>query len=116
MAHYSGSGKWVKLQAGVLSMGKDSSTYGSVYAYERSYGGGGTFRGIKIDGFNYFGLTGLSELAIGNAKGYTGTIPMFTSFSCPYDLIIWDPDNDLSQVTFTVKTVQFVHGVCVGIW
>lgn len=114
MAHYSGSGKWVKLQAGVLSMGKDSTAYGSVYAYQRSYGSN-TFRGIKIDGFNYFGLTGLSELAVGNVKGYTGTITMFTDLQCPYDLIIWDPDNDMSQITFSYKSVRFVNGVCVGI-
>lgn len=115
MAHYSGSGKWVKLQAGILSMGKDSTTYGSVYAYERNYGGGGVFRGIKIDGFNYFSLTGLSELAIGDVKGYTGTITMYTKLQCPYDLIIWDPDNNLGNIVVAYKTVRFVNGVCVGI-
>ncbi len=111
---YSGSGKWVKIQTGVMSFGKDNQTYGSVYAYQQSYGSN-TFNGIKVDGFNYLDFSNLSEFAIGNVAGYTGTIRMYTDIICPYDLIIWDPTNDLSRISTPYITAQFEKGFLVSV-
>ena len=114
MAHYSGSGKWVKLERGVMSFGNDDRTYGSVNAYAYSYGTI-TGNGIRLNGIDYIGFSGLSEFAVGDVQGYTGTVKMYTSFECPYDLIIWDPAYDLSQITATYKTVRFEKGFCVEV-
>ena len=114
MAHYSGSGKWVKLQSGIITFGKDNETYGTASAYAWSYGVRHA-NGLRLGGIGYLNLTGLSEFAVGDVQGYTGTIRIYTQFDCPYDLIIWDPDNDLSRIVATYKTVRFEKGFCVSI-
>lgn len=110
----SGSGKWVKIQLGVLNFGKDNTTYGSIYAYQRTYSST-VYSGVKIDTLRYLGFSNLSELAIGNVAGYTGSFKIYTDLICPYDLIIWDPTNDLSRISAPYVTARFEKGFCVGI-
>ena len=117
MATFTGSGKWIRISSGTLSFGNKSgnttTTYGNVYANSVTQNNV-TYRGFYAASMSYLNLTGLTELTVGDAKGYTGTVKMYTYFYDPYNVVIWDPDWDTSQIVRRYKTYRFVHGFMVG--
>lgn len=124
MATISGSGKYVQIQSGVLRIGSGSTIYTDVYATEYT-NSGVTSRGIRADTLSYLGITGNSELSIGNARGYTGVIPVLTNFNVPYIANLHRPSEWTSQdttvynqwvqsITRQFINYRFVNGVMVG--
>jgi len=117
MATFTGSGKWIQVSAGTLSFGNKSgstnTTYGNVYANSITQNSV-TYRGFYAASMSYLNLTGLTELTVGDAKGYTGIVKMYTYFYDPYNVVIWDPDWDTSQIVRRYKNYRFVHGFMVG--
>ena len=110
-----GSGKYVQIEQGIMKLGQTSDptsgTIGEATAYAASYSGK---NGIRCN-IGYLNLTNVSELSIGIEKGYTGVIPMLVSYSSPYPIILWDPDDwNINNVSFSFRNYRFVNGLMVG--
>jgi len=117
-SQYTGSGKFVKIMGGKLSAGVDNTTYYEAYAETRTISSK-TYYGIKLSA-GCLSLQNISEIAIGDVRGYTGLIGVYTNFYYPFDPLIWDAswwttwiNNRNSWLAY--KTLAFENGILVGV-
>lgn len=112
MATYLGSGNWVRVENGILSMGLGSKTYGTIRSLSATYDNE-VYYGFEITG-GCFSLRNVGSLTVGNAKCYTGNVRMYTDFTNPYGLI-WDPSRmDVKYVERISRHYQWINGFMVG--
>lgn len=112
-----GSGKYVKIQGGVMSLGVDNTAYCSFAPYRYHVAQDEDIDGLQVSTLNYLELSGLNELSVGEFQGYTGRVKVYTQYYNPYDLLIVDPDYDYSVVTNNCHYVYFTfnHGFLTGV-
>ena len=109
-----GSGKYVRIIGGTMKFGQTtdptSGTSGVAEVYADVYS---SKKGTTCNA-GYLNLTGVSELSVGVLKGYTGVVPMLTSFSSPYPILIYDDSINLNNIRYTFTNYRFVNGFFVG--
>ena len=112
-----GSGKYVRIENGTMKLGQTTDPTSGTFGYAEIFADWsalhGSKRGITCNA-GYINLTGVSKLSIGVIKGYTGIIPMLTSFSSPYPIFFYDPDVNLSNIHYSFTIYRFVNGFFVG--
>lgn len=111
MATFTGSGKWIKISKGILSSGIDGHTCSNTYAST-----------VTLNGKKYYGfvdtaiqcieLPQLSRFTLSPGVGYTGTVTMYTEFTCPYQILL--EEEDYSRIVATYTRYKFVNGFMVG--
>ena len=118
MATFTGSGLYVKIQAGHLKFGNSSNgtdtDYTNACAATQTVNGV-TYRGFEDSTIRYLSLPTIKELSIAGQKTFTGTVKMYTLFSSPYDYLIWDSSWNTNSVQRKYREVRFVQGVLVSI-
>ncbi len=112
-----GSGKYVRIENGTMTLGQTTDPTSGTFGYAEIFADWSALHGNKR-GFTcnagYINLTGVSNLSIGVIKGYTGVIPMLTSFSSPYPILIYDDSFDLNNIRYSFTNYRFVNGFFVG--
>ena len=116
MATYNGSGKFVKIQSGSLSMGRDSTTYSRIKAssyYDSSKAW--THYGFTDSTMQFLDLPNLTELSLCGYKAYTGTINMYAALRCTKPPSLCDNWSEfISGVLVTRYAVEFVNGLAMS--
>ena len=112
MATFRGSGKWIKIDRGILSSGIDEHTCSNTYATK-----------VTLNGKKYYGfidtaiqiieLSKLTRFTLAPGVGYTGTVRMYTEFTCPYQILL--EEEDYSRIVANYVTYRFVNGFMVGV-
>lgn len=110
MATYTGSGKWIKVDRGALSSGIDNHTCSNTSAAT-----------VTLDGKTYYGfvdtaietieLPQLSRVTLAPGVGYTGSVKMYNTFKCPYQVFI--EEDDYSEIVTEYTVYKFVNGFLV---
>ena len=107
------SGKYVKVQKGVLSLGYSTPEYASAKAYS-AYRNSATRYGFNDSVTQFISLT-TKYLYIGKDRGYTGTLKAYTDFYCPYGVLVWSPSEvNPSSVSMTYRYLHFDCGILTG--
>lgn len=111
MATYTGSGKWIKIDRGVISSGIDNHTCSSTSAATVTLNGK-TYYGFVDTSTQCIDLPQLSRFTLSPGVGYTGSVKMYTEFTCPYQIIL--EEEDYSQVVANYRNYDFINGFMVG--
>ena len=112
MATFKGSGKWIKIDKGVLSFGIDEHTCSQAYAATVELNGK-TYYGFIDPTIQHIEFPQLSRVTLYPGVGYTGTVKMYTKFECPYQVFI-EEDNYYDVETEYAKC-KFVNGFLVEV-
>lgn len=119
MATIVGTGRWTRIANGTFKLGRKETATSDAVTYCNAYAisyikNSVTYYGVRIANAPALRLAGLQEISIGNAKGYTGEIPMCTEFVMPYGLIWSETDYDINKVKTKFKTCKFICGLLIN--
>ena len=112
MATFRGSGKWIKVSNGILSSGIDDHTCSNTYAAKVTLNGK-KYYGFIDNAIQTIELSQLNRFTLAPGVGYTGSVTMYTEFTCPYQILL--EEEDYSRIVATYTRYKFVNGFMVGV-
>lgn len=116
MATYTGSGKFVKIQRGTLSLGRDSTTYASIKASQyKDSNVAWTNYGFTDNTMQFLDLPNLTEFTLCGYKAYTGHINMYYGLKCDAPPLFCETWSEfIAGVLVSRFDVEFVNGLAMS--